>query len=208
MDPRWLVAGLGNPGPAYAGTRHNLGFAVLDRLAAGVPFTPGRWQAHTARIELEDVSVVLLKPQTFMNRSGDAVGPWLEHLSLGSEQLIVVHDDLDLTLGRVRVVVDAGPGGHRGVVSIQERLGTTGFARVRIGIGRPEPGEAAEERVLCPFTEDEAPRIAQALIDAVLALRTIVAEGAAVAMNRFNRRELAGAADHAQPGAISMENGR
>ena len=132
MDVGWVVAGLGNPGAEYAGTRHNLGFIVVERLAAGAEFTPGRFQADTARILVDGVPVLLLKPQTYMNRSGDAVAGWLESLGLAPARLIVVHDDLDLAAGRIRVVAEAGPGGHRGVASIQERLGSIGFPSSRV----------------------------------------------------------------------------
>jgi peptidyl-tRNA hydrolase, PTH1 family len=189
VEGGWLVAGLGNPGAGYVGTRHNLGFAVVERLAGGARFTPGRFQSDIVRIQVDGVPVLLLKPQTYMNRSGDAVGAWMDALGLSPGQLIVVHDDLDLPAGRIRVVAEAGPGGHRGVASIQARLGTTAFPRVRIGIGRPQPGEAAEERVLRPAAAEEALRIAAALPDAIMAIRAIIGEGAMTAMNRYNRRE-------------------
>ncbi len=195
MDVGWLVVGLGNPGAAYAQTRHNLGFVVLEQLAGDAPFAPERFQADTLPILVEGVPVLLLKPQTYMNRSGDAVGAWREATGVLPAQVIVIHDDLDLPVGRIRVVAEAGPGGHRGVASIQERLGTTGFPRVRIGIGRPKPGEAAEERVLQPAADDEACRLTAAIPEAARAVQAIIVEGVAAAMNRYNRREVSGPPD-------------
>src|SRR5512137_1292987 len=156
---RWLVAGLGNPGADYSGTRHNVGFAAVERLAAdgSARFSDGGGDAHAALIRVAGTPVVLLKPQTFMNRSGAAVAAWLARLALPAARLVVVHDDLDLPLGRLRVVAAGGAGGHRGVRSIQETLGTTEFPRVRVGIGRPEAGQAAADRVLTDFTPEERP---------------------------------------------------
>ena len=209
MEVDWLVAGLGNPGAAYVGTRHNLGFAIVERLAAGPgAFAPAPWQAEAVCIRVDGVPVLLLKPQTFMNRSGTTVGEWFGALGLAPERLIVVHDDLDLAVGRIRIVAEAGPGGHRGVASIQERLGTTGFPRVRIGIGRTEAGEAAEDRVLRPCTEAEAPRITAALPEAAAAVRVIITEGLAAAMNQYNRREPAGAPGESATSEFSSEKGR
>jgi peptidyl-tRNA hydrolase, PTH1 family len=205
VEADWLVAGLGNPGPAYAGTRHNLGFAVLDRLA-GQRFRPAAREAEAAWRRVDGAPVLLIKPQTFMNRSGDAVGGWLEQLGLSSERLIVVHDDLDLPVGRVRISAEAGPGGHRGVASIQARLGTTQFPRVRVGIGRPEAGEAAEERVLRGFSADEMPRIETALPEAALAVEAIIRQGVAAAMNQYNRREPSGPPDESSD--VSSEKAR
>lgn len=191
---RWLVVGLGNPGPGYAATRHNLGFNVVERLAAQerVTFAPGGFQCEAALIRVAAIPILLLKPQTFMNRSGVAVSGWLGRLDLTPADLVVVHDDLDLPLGRIRILASAGPGGHRGVVSIQEQLGTRDFARLRIGIGRPGAGEAAVERVLGAFAEDEAPLVAEVVDRCAAALRCLILDGVAQSMNRYNGRDALG----------------
>jgi PTH1 family peptidyl-tRNA hydrolase len=189
-DAAWLVAGLGNPGPVYAGTRHNVGYAVVERLATdgAVGFTPGAHEAQVALIRVTSAAVLLLKPQTFMNRSGRAVSEWLSQLGLPPARLVVVHDDLDLPVGRLRIVVSAGSGGHRGVRSIQETLGTTEFGRVRIGIGRPEAGTNAADRVLADVPPDERSVLLHAVTNAAGAVRSLIAEGPARAMNRYNVR--------------------
>jgi PTH1 family peptidyl-tRNA hydrolase len=191
---RWLVVGLGNPGLEYRGTRHNLGFAVVERLAAedGRSFSPRGFECEVAPIRVSVTPLLLLKPQTFMNRSGTAVSFWLEKLGLSTTDLVVVHDDLDLPLGRIRIVAGAGPGGHRGVLSIQQRLGSQDFARLRIGIGRPEAGEAAADRVLTGFREDEAQLVTEVVQCCVAALRCVVREGIGGAMNRYNGRDIPG----------------
>jgi len=187
---RQLVVGLGNPGPEYARTRHNVGFAVVERLAveAGARFSASRFEAEAAAVELAGILIALLKPRTYMNRSGLAVAAWLDALGLSASQLIVVHDDLDLPLGRLRVVGSAGPGGHRGVTSIQEALGTQVFPRVRVGIGRPREGEDAVERVLEEFAPEEFAVAEEMVGRAASAIQALVACGLAAAMERYNVR--------------------
>jgi PTH1 family peptidyl-tRNA hydrolase len=187
---QWLVAGLGNPGAEYAGTRHNVGFAVVERLAeqARAPFLPGPARSRVARVRLAGSSVLLVQPLAFMNASGEPVAACLSALRLPAERLVVVHDDLDLPLGRLKVVAEAGAGGHRGVASIQARLGTAAFPRVRIGIGRPGESEDAADRVLSPFSDEEAPVAAEAVDRAAVAVRSVILHGPAAAMNRFNAR--------------------
>ncbi len=187
-EASWLVAGLGNPGPGYAHTRHNVGFGVVERLATGtaVGFASGPYESQAALIRVSGVPVLLMKPQAFMNRSGASVAGWLTRLGLPATRLVVVHDDLDLALGRLRVVEAAGAGGHRGVRSIQEALGTIEFPRVRIGIGRPEAGEDATDRVLADFTPEESSVLDRAVARGVEAVRSVVLEGPARAMNRYN----------------------
>lgn len=186
----WLVAGLGNPGQAYVSTRHNVGFAVLDRLGAGaaVRFRPGAFQSQVAWMDAPEGRALLLKPQTFMNRSGESVAAWLATLELPLDRLVVLHDDLDLPLGRLRVVQGAGAGGHKGVASIQEALGSQAFLRIRVGIGRPPEGAEARECVLAAFRPDELSAAADMIERAVAAVRMLLGEGLAAAMNRYNVR--------------------
>ena len=194
----WLVAGLGNPGSEYVRSRHNLGFAVVERLAedGSATFAHATWESEAAGIRLSVVPVVLIKPQTYMNRSGAAVASWLARFGLPPTRLVVVHDELDLPLGRLRIAVAAGAGGHRGVRSIQDTLGTTNFPRVRLGIGRPDASEGAADRVLADFAPEEIPIIAAMVARAVEAVRSLILEGAARAMNRYNAR--VGPSDPAQ----------
>lgn len=165
-----LLVGLGNPGRRYQTTRHNIGFQVLDRLAASLklPWTMAeRDHALVARMP----GLLLAKPQTFMNASGDAVTPLLRRTRLKPEHLWVVSDDLDLPLGKVRVRHTGSAGGHNGLASIIERVGSADFHRVRIGIGsNRDTSVPAEIYVLKPFTPDERPAIASAIDEAVALL--------------------------------------
>jgi PTH1 family peptidyl-tRNA hydrolase len=184
----WLVAGLGNPGLGYRDTRHNVGFAVADRLAAeaGGRFRSGRHGVHGVALDLGGTPVVVVKPQTFMNCCGPAVAAWLTGLELPAERLVVVHDDLDLAVGRLRVAAGGGAGGHRGVASIQSVLGTQAIPRVRIGIGRPPADMEAADFVLQAFRAEEQPDIEAATARAAEAVADIVMEGLGPAMNRHN----------------------
>lgn len=184
----WLVAGLGNPGSSYRETRHNVGFLVADRLADHN--ASQTWQirgdAHRTQLRLGDVDVRLIKPQTFMNRSGEAVAPELRALDLPPTRLVVVHDDVDLPLGRLRVKAAGGHGGHNGLRSLVAELDSRDFFRVRVGIGRPPEGEDVVPWVLGAFApHEQAPRD-EALERAVDALSTLITEGFTVAANRFN----------------------
>lgn len=186
----WLVAGLGNPGPGYRGTRHNAGFRVVERLAAEgqARFTPDAYQGEAARADLAGASILLLKPQAFMNLSGPCVARWLSALALPPDRLVVVHDDLDLPLGRLRLTAGSGPGGHRGVASIQTALGTRDFPRLRVGIGRPGLDEDAADRVLGEFRPEEQPLFDETVARAAAAVQSLVRDGLAAAMNRYNVR--------------------
>ncbi len=185
---RWLVVGLGNPGPRYAGTRHNVGFAVVERLAAeaGATFRSPAPDAEIALAALAAVPVALLKPQAFMNLSGGPVAACLLAADLPPERLLVIHDDLDLPLGRIRISARAGAGGHRGVASIQSALGTQDFPRIRLGIGRPPTFQEAAEHVLAGFLDAEGALAARVIAAAAEAARQVIRDGANAAMNRFN----------------------
>lgn len=183
-----LVVGLGNPGSEYAGTRHNIGFEVVDRLAAyyNVAFRPlPRKKMMTAVTQVEETIVTLAKPYAFMNQSGPVIQTLLKLLKLPPNASLVVHDDLDLPLGRIRLAPGGSSGGHKGVESIITALGTTGFARFRIGIGRPV-GDAAGY-VLSRFFPEEQEAVRVVLETAVTVVDCVLREGLDRAMNKFNR---------------------
>ncbi len=163
-----LIVGLGNPGPHYSGTRHNMGFVVLDELAAklNIAFTARGQHSLKAKGIICGKYVVLAKPLTYMNLSGGAVRELLSALRLRAEDLMVIHDDVDLPLGRVQHKRSGGDAGHLGVRSIIEELGTGNFERLRVGVGRPPDGDITEY-VLSPFEESEGEEVAQAVRRAV-----------------------------------------
>lgn len=187
-NPAWLIVGLGNPGPAYARTRHNVGFMVADGLAGrlGWRWREGRCHGLVAGGRVGDREVLLLKPLTFMNRSGLAVAAAARAYGLAPAAIVVVHDDLDLPPGKLRLRPGGGSGGHRGVTSVIQSLGDEGFGRVRVGIGRPAPGEEAADYVLQPFTPAEQEVLAPALETACEAIMRVVAEGLEAAMRCYN----------------------
>lgn len=186
-----LIAGLGNPGREYAATRHNVGFMVIDRLARelGVVVEKKMFKALVGQGQLSEEKIVLAKPQTYMNLSGEAVGALLNWYKLTAADLVVIYDDLDLPPGRLRIRPGGGSGGHKGMQSIIQVLGTENFPRVRIGIGRPaDPDFETADFVLSRFSPDEAEVIEKALDLAVEAVRSIVQDGVERAMNLYNRR--------------------
>lgn len=186
-DDRWLIVGLGNPGTAYAQTRHNLGFQVVDRLAARHhgAFARSRMLAQVADCRINDQRVLLAKPQTWMNNSGDAVQPLLHWHKIPLERLVVIYDELDLPLGRIRIREKGSAGGHNGVASIIQRLGANGFPRIRIGISRPIGAEQINY-VLTPFRREEVETIEVARERAADAVEVILRDGVTAAMNQYN----------------------
>jgi len=183
-----LIVGLGNPGPEHIGARHNIGFEVVDRLAAksGVEFEACRGKALVTAIRVGGEPVTLAKPQTFMNLSGLAVRALLDKYGLPPAALLVVYDDLDLPLGQLRLLPRGSSGGHRGMESVITAVGTADFPRLRIGIGRPV-GDAAAY-VLSRFLPEEEEPVRTVLETAVAALESVLQEGLDRAMNKFNRR--------------------
>ena len=183
-----VIVGLGNPGREYSATRHNVGFMVVDELARrwGVSDWRRRHEAEVAEYRGAG-AVLLVKPQTYMNLSGRAVGEIARWYKLAAEDIIVVFDDLDLPVGRLRLRMKGSSGGHRGIESILAHLGADTFARVRVGIGRPPQGWATADYVLSKFTPDEAPLIEQAIVRAADAVETILKDGLNKAMNAFNK---------------------
>lgn len=152
-----LVVGLGNPGREYEKTRHNIGAELVWRFARDHSARPKakKFSSLAGEGEIEGDTVVFLLPQTYMNRSGEAVAEAVSHYRLPSDRMIVVHDDIDLPLGRLKLDFDAGAAGHKGVASIIERIGSQRFSRIRLGIGRPSGKEEVEAYVLAPFSPAE-----------------------------------------------------
>lgn len=184
-----LIVGLGNPGERYARTRHNIGACAVERAAQrwGVALRPVG-EARCGRGGIGPVDVALAVPLAWMNQSGEAVKTLLEALALSTDQVVLVHDDLDLDLGRLRIRHGGGHGGHNGVRSVIETLGTDQFPRVKIGIGRPAPDVDPADYVLTSFTPDESVLLEEILDQTVEALAWLVVEGPERAMNRFNVR--------------------
>jgi PTH1 family peptidyl-tRNA hydrolase len=201
---QWVVAGLGNPGEEYSRSRHNAGFMTVDRIAKakGVEMSRRRFKGVTAEVTLAEKPALLVKPQTFYNLSGECISDLLGYFKIPPQNLIVLHDELDLEAGRLRIKQGGGDAGNRGVRSIAESLGTTDFIRVRMGIGRPpeftneiemEPGrqpktEENKDYLLRPMTAAERQAIAPLLERAALAVEAIAEHGLETAMNRYNQR--------------------
>jgi PTH1 family peptidyl-tRNA hydrolase len=185
-----IVIGLGNPGRKYERTRHNAGFLAVEALARGLRFDLSQEKYHSlvGRGVAGGVEVLLAKPQTFMNESGRSAGAILRYTSSTVADLVVIHDELDLPLGAVRVKTGGGHGGHNGLRSLIDHLGSADFIRVRIGVGRPPAGREAADYVLSPFLPEERTAAEDAVARAAEAARTILLEGLTKAMNAFNRK--------------------
>lgn len=186
----YLIVGLGNPGPRYHNNRHNVGFMVLDALAddARIPIRRVEFRALVGKGTLENEPAILAKPQTFMNDSGQAVAPLMRFYKIPNDKLLVVHDDLDLPFGTLRLRPQGGAGGQRGMGSIMAKLDTQDFARLRVGIGRPPGRMPPRDYVLHDFDSDEEEILPEVLQSAVDAIRRFVADGIEQAMNDFNGR--------------------
>jgi PTH1 family peptidyl-tRNA hydrolase len=189
-----LIVGLGNPGQSYARNRHNIGFRCLNSFARrqGIHFDNRRAKARLGLGQVAGVGVVLAKPQTFMNLSGMSVMRLVEKYDIALSDLLVVHDDLDLPLGRIRIRGGGSSGGHKGLSSIISSLGSQDFPRLRVGIGRPAAGEKPVETgvvsyVLGDFTPEEARMVAQVIPRVSQAIACFLSEGISSAMDRYNR---------------------
>ncbi len=185
----YLIAGLGNPGPEYEDTRHNLGFKVIEELARrlGITSLKSKCRSFIAEAKLGEHKIVLVQPQTFMNDSGPAVRGLLDWFKLKADDLILVYDDVDLEVGQLRLREKGAAGGHHGVESVIASVGTSGFARVRIGIGRENLTEDVTEYVLQKIPPAQQEPLAEAVISAADAIEAIVSDGLPAAMNRFNK---------------------
>jgi PTH1 family peptidyl-tRNA hydrolase len=181
-----VIVGLGNPGPRYKDTRHNVGFQTLEELARRYPVQrqESRFDAIIAHLQIKQEKAFLLKPLTYMNLSGQAVRALIAYYKIDLKDIIVVYDDMDLPVGNVRIRAEGGTGGHRGMSSLVENLGTREFARIRIGIGRP-PHEAIDW-VLGRFSPQEKPLINNAIAQAADAVEAWMVRGIDKAMNEYN----------------------
>jgi PTH1 family peptidyl-tRNA hydrolase len=187
MD-RWLIAGLGNPGPEYAGNRHNAGFMVLDELAARAG---GRFKAHKSRAEVcETRAAILAKPLTYMNLSGGPVKALSDFYKIGPDRLIVVHDELDVPYGALRAKLGGGDNGHNGLKSITKVLGTRDYLRVRFGIGRPPGRMDAASFVLRDFATAERKDLPFLVDRAADVVESLMARGLEATQNEYHRADL------------------
>lgn len=185
----WMIAGLGNPEPRYDRTRHNAGFRAIDLLAdkLGVKITRVKCKGLTATAELAGHRVLLLKPQTYMNCSGQSVLWASQFFKIPPERILVLSDDISLPVGKIRVRAEGSAGGHNGLKSIIADLGSQNFPRIKIGIGeKPNPEYELADWVLSGFTEPEEKLLAPALENAVAAAEETILHGAASAANKFN----------------------
>ncbi|EOH94122.1 aminoacyl-tRNA hydrolase [Enterococcus villorum] len=184
-----MIVGLGNPGTKYIQTKHNIGFMVVDRMAAKYQavFKKNSFEAEVAEFFYEGEKIVLVKPQTFMNESGRAVGPLMTYFGIYPEELVVVYDDLDLAIGKIRLRQKGSAGGHNGIKSIISHLNTNVFNRIKVGIGRPEGNKTVVQHVLSPFTKETQPLIEMSIDQSVAALEFILEGHSFVdTMNKFN----------------------
>ena len=191
-----LIVGLGNPGRGYANNRHNVGFVCLNHFARtqGIHFDKKQGRARIGTGEVAGSKVVVAKPQTYMNRSGQSVSLLVKKFNVGLDNLLIIHDDLDLPLGKIRIRQGGSAGGHKGAGSIITELGSQSFIRIRVGIGRPNKNEGFTEfsddeikaYVLSDFTSDEKQAITQVIPRVSEAILCLLTEGPVAAMNRYN----------------------
>ncbi|ANE45992.1 peptidyl-tRNA hydrolase [Paenibacillus swuensis] len=185
---RWIV-GLGNPGTPYQYTRHNVGFMAIDMLAErfGIPVSQNKFKAQIGEGNVSGCKVVLIKPMTYMNLSGESLRAFMDFYKADLEDLLVIYDDLDTELGKIRLRYQGSPGGHNGIKSIIQHSGTQVFNRIRIGISRPLPGKNIADYVLSDFAKAEAEPLQDALKQTVHAAEDFLKEPFEKTMARYNR---------------------
>ncbi len=184
----YLIVGLGNPGPKYHNNRHNVGFMIADALGdrANIPIRRFEFRALIGKGDFADERLILAKPQTYMNNSGQAVSALVNFYKIPTEKILVIHDDLDLPFGTLRMRPKGGAGGQRGVGSIIAKLNTIDFARLRVGIGRPPGRMDPSDYVLHDFDPSQEEMLPEILDTAVKAIRLFIKEDIEQAMNKFN----------------------
>jgi len=190
MEQCYIIAGLGNPGAQYARTRHNIGFMAVEKLAEDWRArwaTKSKFAVRLARVDQDERRILLCEPQTYMNASGEGIGALASFYRVEMQNLLVVLDDADLPFGAIRLRPEGSSGGHHGLESIQQHLGTTQFARLRLGIGRNDPASREiTDYVLSQFRKDESELLGKVLTRACQQIECWLAEGILSAMNRFN----------------------
>jgi peptidyl-tRNA hydrolase, PTH1 family len=184
-----LIVGLGNPGKEYAMTRHNAGFMVVDKLAEAfrISIDKNKFDVIYGKGKIQGNDIMLAKPQAFMNRSGSPVRKLAGFYRISCEEMLIIHDDIDLAFGRIKVKEKGGDGGHKGIRSIKDAFGGGNFTRLRIGIGRSEAGADVVDHVLGRFNPEEKALLDKIIATAMDAALTILCESAKEGMNRFNR---------------------
>jgi len=187
-----MVVGLGNPGQAYANTRHNAGFLILDHVARrhAISLQRNKFDTVYGRGTIQDINVILAKPMAFMNRSGTPVKSLLNYYKILMGDMLVIHDDIDLALGRLKIKKKGGDGGHKGIRSIMDAFGGGEFTRLRIGIGRAAAEKSVTDHVLGTFHTEEKQLLEQIIERSLDAVETILSEGTLQAMNRFNDKRI------------------
>lgn len=192
-----LIVGLGNPGEQYRASRHNLGFLVLDQLAGqyGISLQKRAFDAFLGKGRLGSGAIILAKPQTYMNLSGNAVQKLVEYFKIDVENLIIIHDDLDLPFQTLRLKKGGGDGGHKGLASIIQHLGSSDFLRVRIGIGKPLRKTMVESYVLAPFSKDETIALPRLIEQTCEAVRETVLVGIESAMRNYHGKSVGAQAE-------------
>jgi PTH1 family peptidyl-tRNA hydrolase len=187
-----LIVGLGNPGAAYRFTRHNVGFMVTDQLAQRhrISFDNRKFKSVFGLGSMGDCRVILAKPMTFMNLSGPSVRDLARFFKLDKKHLLVIHDDIDLVFGKIKIKQKGGDGGHKGVMSLIEAFGSGAFVRIRVGIGRPDTREEVEGYVLNRFDAQQAVQLDRVIIMAQEAVETMLLKGLREAMNRFHGKTI------------------
>lgn len=187
-----LIAGLGNPGSRYQYSRHNMGFLVLDRLAetGGIALNQTKFEACFGRGIIAGHPALLIKPQSYMNLSGEAVRKFFDYFRIEIKDVIVVHDDLDLPFGTIRLKAGGGPGGHKGLISVIDHVGSADFSRVRLGIGKPDRREMVEGYVLSSFSPDETGQLPRVVGKAAEMLIELLSTGIESAMCKYHGKTI------------------
>jgi len=185
----FMIVGLGNPGPRYSATRHNIGFEVVEAISREffVPLKMNPVNARVGRGRIRGREVILVQPMAYMNLSGNPVYQLAQSFGLSCEDMLIVHDDMDLAFGRIKIKEKGGSGGHKGIQSLMDAFGGGDFARLRMGIGRPEAGTNAVDHVLSSFELEESKMLEHIICRARDAAVSVLCNGAKEAMNRFNR---------------------